>query len=1158
MTSIQALVKNINGKIVLHFPEAGPEDAYDLATQAITCSYPEEFYKSKTDNLPHVWIHFADEKEQEKWAKIDKAVIKRRLFPDTEEQQHCNSINWTSPVQKQLATAGIKNLNKCTAEQWVQNPEALKKILLKAVISHIPDTEVCAWLEKFKDFIGRKEHISFQEDLIEQAITSGNLLIVKKLLDLEVMSPTQKFQDIDAKPLAPTPLHFALNSSHIEIATLLIDTTKKQGQDPFAIKDSNDKTIIDHLKEPIRSWFNTSWDPHPPYLFHMDMRRMLESRIDDKAIQAEVIRRRHEGICNEAKKDDPDDDIPDWLEVRRAIQEGFDLIDSSSVFFLSSSKSTFGNVLFKNCLDDGQYDLAHQLLEKGFVNAIDDDTIKMLLMGKHSSLSNVLLDSAIKNGILTKDWIESTDFLVTTALEKPDYPLAAFLMFLGAPLAQNHPDYEALKHYADILKKTHDAQDPDLFLMMFLNAKNIAHLVGDSFIGHMKDDCGEKLEGNSSFESLAFFCSALNSIKVKDASAQAKIALLATRLENAGKLSLCIQGICALPSDEAVSSAINDLEDDIFKKLENLQPNSDEASLIPAQWKTNNGAHAILIECKKLNDGRLLISVINTGEGAEYGGGSYDGSRLHIKPVARYVMSLEQLKDTDVLYKVLQASVCNKKDADYGPKDICEPLEPYSIDTAEMSEHFAEIIRKAQLSGTCSLRCLLAYAKIVLEDNPGSYKEFKELFSQKVVELTVDLNEKLLGKQPQLMKVLTFAEPKLYHSLMKRLEHQGDVPEVEAKQRLDKISAGLQKGVPEAASSHEPVPLDPSFATCTKDFELKVALKVAPHHAKATAGTVSESGVVRARTSCPANEITQVATINELEGYLAQVSAYVQENKEAKEQNERYLSTILISLGKAFLPGNNNTDPLSKVVTDLADDPESSDKLIATVFTLTDMLSTSFYPAHKNDRPARYIAIQYALVMSWEISKKIEEKLKYHQGEKISNYGLNFNAMKEWKRNANLQTHTLLEADLESDLQLLLQYGREQERAAKAQNKKPHTNGLLNFFSQGMGRGDITYGSFSLKSFTSYGDKPSYQDDYDYARAHYLKQVRNIDWREADEEFINATKEVREKNKIVDVDLVEWRTHWLYLREMPPHFTYLRKLAFLALQIYTQSSKQHE
>ena len=98
------------------------------------------------------------------------------------------------------------------------------------------------------------------------------------------------------------------------------------------------------------------------------------------------------------------------------------------------------------------------------------------------------------------------------ALAKEDYALAGFLVMLGAKPDDTDPDAANLKQYAEALKRGGPAEQ---HLRTLINAKNVAHLVGDAIVGDMLGDDGEKLEGNLPSESLTFLSAALDDVREK-------------------------------------------------------------------------------------------------------------------------------------------------------------------------------------------------------------------------------------------------------------------------------------------------------------------------------------------------------------------------------------------------------------------------------------------------------------------------------------------------------------------------------------------------------------------------------------------------------------------------------------------------------------------
>lgn len=783
-----------------------------------------------------------------------------------------------------------------------------------------------------------------------------------------------------------------------------------------------------------------------------------------------------------------------------------------------------------NAVKQGQFYLIKLLVEAGQIKKINQIILQKILQEiiQHapSSWSQWFINKMVENGHDIKNM-----GLVEVALEKKDYAMAAFLIHLGAQYDQQGSEADGLRHYAECLKKGTAAEKAYRAL---LNPRNLGHLAGDAIIKEMVDDNGKELEGNLASESLTFLTTGIDfaAEQLEGVNSDA-LQNLSRKLKQAANWALRMESIACLKSDQEIASALSCLESDLIRELDKLQVG--ESIVIPAGWTSGKLGHAILMECTMLSSGKFEIHVINTGEGANYHGGIHDSAKLHLNTVRTYRISKEELINHEVFRRLLEPNVAANTKRAYHPEDFYIVLDPFFVNENLIDKELFRLLRKAQLSGTCSLRCLLAYSKQGLP--PDQYNKLKFVLTESGMAFSIEQNEGLLDKQPALAKLLSLIMPQLFHTLTKKVKEPGsdlDVQE-EVLAKLDIYSEKLKESIPQPISENKTAPLNTNFRTQStqrsgmiqqllEEFTSSNIMKKATEVVYSVINAFRPAKKVVTLPLFDANNIS----IKSLDTYLNGLSIYVEQLK-TRQEVEDCITGILISIGREFI---QNEAPFKA---ELKNHPDMCERIIANLNSLTNKLREDRYgeyPVWSTDNPARSIAIVYSLITAWDLSLAIEESRGFEGPGNLRNYRLNlyylmkdqnspthdrrFDWMDRPRWQDKLSSHALLNPQLEQDIQCLNDYVKRQNIEKKSFfNYKQYTR------------------SFSLKS------EKSYQPEFDYAAEH---AKHHTDWRKADTKYQSEIIPFAKP----DVDKEEWRIHWFYANGVPNYFKNLRQLAFRA------------
>ncbi|MDP1834381.1 MAG: hypothetical protein Q8K75_00480 [Chlamydiales bacterium] len=953
-----------------------------------------------------------------------------------------------------------------------ENPEAVRSLLIFAAQQNIlPDQQLTKFIDSLLPIVDE----ACGNELMRIAAVGGRELLVQALWELGVRGKE--------------PLHDAVLSGHRKAAKLLV----KLGADLNSLNEKGETPLCAMLGTPIAHGRTLSWLVNAGARYELDRT--------------------------------PQDDLNELLAI---------FIDSKSPPLITQMLQKGAVVapedidsLYETVIGSAQGHIVEFLLERGIAPTEKSHALWNAIVIGDYPWGRALLAAMVQRGRNIDEVNEKGFTNLEWAIKRRRYPLAAFLISLGADI--NKANYEgvtpaqylqksginpsALQHYAACLT---NAEGSEKHFREQLNIKTLGHIVGDNYVRRMRDDSDDKVEGGISGTMLAFITSALEyATSDLEPGKKAIVEPVLQRLHTAHQLAERISSALRLNGDSARTLEIELIEEGLIAQLKEMPVGG--VIVIPSGWNSGKSGHAILLECKRTENG-VVITAVNTGEGVGFHGGTHDGARAHVNTVKQYQLPLDEVEHSHLLRAIIELSAvgvtANDRERRFGPEDLYNILEPYQVEENELPEEFrlVESWRKSQLSGTCSLRCVLAYLKTQMP--PELYKDLMFAIKNDAVAFTVEQNELLVKDDAALRKLLSMALPHMFDNVAKRVRKRGGVSDKEegALSDLTQAAERLKAAVPKATSTHEALGLPESFTSKSAGIAKEIGRLGGLYNGQVAAVALPSAKI----HSLPTTPIDNVQNVVELEATLASFTAYVVELQADKEDASLYLEDYLCKLGRAFF----NNHP---VLEQLKGDPEACERVIAQISELA-RLTYEEGGLHPKVDVGQTIAIRYALASSWMLGAFIDEARNYPEELRISHYGYSSSGLHHLLTR-DLKTAPTFNPKWEQDFLNLFDHDWNQGNGGAP---------LFNYIIHGNGRNNGTNEDPHLSLKPELGD-------FQYAAAHAALVQ---DWEQADADF---QAEVSRYTRLdPSFDSKEWRVHWLYVRnKLPSHFNHLRELAWM-------------
>lgn len=697
------------------------------------------------------------------------------------------------------------------------------------------------------------------------------------------------------------------------------------------------------------------------------------------------------------------------------------------------------------------------------------------------------------------------------AFEHKNYTLAALFFELGEK-DQKVPDW--MKEYAEAL---HHGSAAEQGFRRQLNLTNLGHLVGDSFLEKMVTETKEKLEGSTSSSSLRFIIRGITYIADQYDIGLDQVKLNATKrkLENAYLLALDIEDVQRLPASDK-KNRLQIIEKQILNNIKTLPIG--ETLLIPTGWHVKSEGHAVLIECRKAEKG-IHMMIINTGEGLKYHKViEKEIGRHYANTIRHYALSWKDLTSSHILEVILEPdafggaiSGTDKKSALYSADEFYSFLSPFQVSSKEEIPDDVKLgagWRHDQLSGTCSMRCILAYMHASLDQ---SYLPLKDLLKNKAVKFSIQQLGLLAGGDKTIRKCLSLAVPILALQTTKRIRA---VSEAEQVVKLEKTVASVEKQkkrleskLPKIESKHPPLIFN-DLANASLFREIDVGrLAGDPFHDW-------RPDIKRDYYPLNTEKIGNIRDVNALMEHIKQTLKFIKRNG---SDARKHLGTLLIEIGRCFVQPNENT---LSVIKELKMSPKKCDAVLSEVLNLSQRLFRK--TAKMVSENKSQLALHFGLAIGQIVGSLIDDQLGYKDKQRIDHYELYAPAFAIGK--TTIDSNILYNPLWNKDWQMLTELFRKGQGEVCFDSKADLIDSALRKEKKNI----LTL---------SKGNK-----DYSLAHAEALR-----DWSEADRELNEKFAFVEREKKVMEVDKKLWRGHFLWARGLlPSHFNLLRELAFMA------------
>ncbi len=591
-----------------------------------------------------------------------------------------------------------------------------------------------------------------------------------------------------------------------------------------------------------------------------------------------------------------------------------------------------------------------------------------------------------------------------------------------------------------------------------------------------------------------------------------------------------------------------------------LHENLDEHKVVvfPWGWIPKAGAgHAMLVECQKDN-GDVLIRVFNTGGGTEFHETDRSGDKVFVNTIRTYQISRTNLQETELFAAMLEPKIISgldlvmEQNQDYSACDLYLLLErdsEHSSTQTHSRECDASNWMKAQLSGTCSLRCLMAYLSL----NIGiEYKLLKSLWHLEVVETLLD--DQSISTNPDMLALLAKAIPNLFRQQQKLINQIPDLNYVIRDELNPKLIA-LEKISNKKLKSDRNTPVwftdEPAFVEHSPDFCDSLIFDEAKFKSESifdfssfdVQSKVSESANLKETQSEKEHMPSEAVfpswglliddfSITNLINYCDTFNSAMIHYQKAGNHVEDLLHDFFRRLGRLAIDADikNYSEELSRLEID------QGETLLNHLVNSTGILfNHCIFASHHFDLRI-LISMPSALAFAWEIARHMDNAREFTENQRFDFYGIACSGLFKFEQ-CKIGYYPFLNRKWEGDYQHIATYFRTQTGA----------NSLFNFANQEKkDKSDPFADMFGPPSSSNQKSKklhlPQEDGDYGYIATH--SSVEH-DWSDIDKEF--RDQESKQENSSSSATAEEWHCCWLYVNE-PPNATFiqLRQLAWMA------------
>lgn len=965
---------------------------------------------------------------------------------------------------------------------------------------------ICHFLKEglFSDFIIdilKKNNSLFLEDpgreILKNAIRWGDLRLIKKMAQIGFNFEQGIF---NKKFRMQTPLHVALLFCQFDIAEWLIKTSVS-----IDVKNEENNTPLEFLYKAIFVCYTPNLKNSILTTAQYSIIWLLENGANAKKIEIN-------SILIKKKK---------WVLTTRLLEKGALLPDDLKNTLLNEAVQAKYIPLIDWILCNTQIcitEIASEQLFKLFLNERRWGWPYIEKFVKEGGK----IDSIKVQGVV------AGQSLLYNYLSEENYSVAAFLLAMGSNLYLKEPAFG--KAPVDLLKKPELVESLKILAFYFsqgreyekalrweISLKNLSHLIGDAFIGKLTDRQGRRFEGNFLTHSISFMQKGIIFLLEEKKeeflpSIIKKLKLFLKNLDHLLEIQVEIEASFQLNEKEKQFSLLS-LPRKILTKLNQLSIG--ESYIIPSGWTSQPYGHTFLIEVYRQREDFILY-LFNTGSGTEYHNNYFQNYRLYTDTLCLFKIPLEKLQDCILIQQIIEpvilgVDIAHFKDRLYGAHDIYHILLPFLLDKKSLEEFDHENSwMRTQLSGTCSLRCLLAL--LAFQIGREDYKLFKGLLKKEATRMAVEQYGFFIAQDSSFLKILSETFPSLYRAEIKRnlkYSRSTDKPI----QRIEYLSTLENLLKPFFLNTHTNVSLtfeEPHL----ENFSEKIAKDI---NSVASLSKRYEKNISTNLTflKLPTLMLNDVENSKDFEKMIDDHALFM---AKPPAFGVYYIARFLVELAKFCIEEN----PLkNKIFDGLRDNPDSCQAILKNLVKIAEDFSSSFQVG-KVDNGMRALALYSCLAVSLEICYLRDSQEGFSLEASLKSYGIDYWGF--YQKFDNKKINFLLDAELENFFLKLNEYF---QKTIKNENSPLFSFKWLKHFTSRQGK--------------TFRVKPD-EEEYAYINAHMKLKEENF-WEESDKQYEN------EKSKYLNLSdcKEDWRLHWSIVHKgLPDHFYSLQRVALLA------------
>lgn len=927
--------------------------------------------------------------------------------------------------------------------------------------------------------------------VLENAIKLGHLqatrLVILAGVDLSSCYPTNS---------ELTPLHHAVKLGNCELINLLlqngvhINTLNSKNQTPLELVLSEKS-------------FNEYMFVHKNILFLLDHGAKIERRKELVSSLDNLLELMRPSINNANV----------YPIVQALITRG------------ANPSAYYASEILTKSLEKGHYGLALLCLEKMPQLRLNLEDWQHLMKCQDPYLPIHIAEKMFARGMGIDDNLSNRLTLFDCAYQAKNTSFAGYLASKGARLNPAAQKDAVFMHYLQQIKNSASTPATQR-LRHLLTLGNLGHLVGDAFLYKFLDDKGEKVEGGSRATGISLTFCLLDSILETRAGIfseheRQQIEKMSQEMKDSYEFAWSLTDAKAHKDKLFGGLNLKELSRKLQKRI--LEAGVGQVIPVPLGWNSPKGGHAIMASFSRLENGKIQMRIVNTGAGAA--NAQSNKVQMYVALEEVFEFTEKDMVENQYLYKLLEPIVLgNIPKHLYGEDQLKFVLD--SIRETMGTPVVSKRNRKAQASGTCTVRCQLANLQAVLGDE--IYKKLSLPMKIDVAELAIDQNQLSLPHDKPLRKLL--------HLITSNLARR--IPLKDTQRGLDYVDRLHQAKRRLVLAANVPKYTPATVGAPTKLFIVR------PSEAIGSTAISHKPLPPPIQTHHPFPKILLEKLNNpqDLLDALDQFAIFI--NKADSSLTSPIVSEFLIDFSLGMIRAYKQKETsCSSLFEALKTDPKACESLIEKLASLTEVL------AKKEPSPPsihREIAGQATLCAAWIISSVLEDAQGIPKGHhlRVDDFGLNDKWMEHIVAMPGIleENPPYLLTDPQVNRQAVEIYEFMKEKRADAFfdfTKHFHTS--LSYKEDKTGVLRNSQKSHEQGNHLTLRNAPEYQ----YCKAYVNKKTRE------DEEFFKDAMAAHEKQaKLYEEEgklklkVENFNAHWLFVnKKLPMHFYHLQQIA---------------